>query len=428
MPARPRTRSTTSSSRLGREGLEVVRLKGGDPMVFGRGGEEAASLRAAGVPHRVVPGVTSAIAAPAAAGIPVTLRGVSAAFTVVSGHEAPEGSGGVAWEALGRLGGTIVVLMATATIGRIAERLVSGGLAPDTPVAAVTDGTLPEQVVWRGTLAQVADAGVRPPADVRDRRRRRVSAAGLGLMASGVPLGRASGSGRMHKSSVYLPEALKARLAALARRSGRSEAQLLRLAVERLVAAEPRAVRPPAPPAVTTPSSSATAPGPASSVWVSAPAIPACSRCGRCGRCGPPIGCWRPPPPWRRWVGPRRSCGTPPPTGGGAARLRDGRRRSPPGTRPSTGPPTGWWPRSTPGNGSPSSPSAIRTCTRRSPRWPSGSAPAGPRSRSAPSRGSWPSRSWRRAAGTVLVDGDERLVLIPAHEPCAASRGAGRSR
>jgi uroporphyrin-III C-methyltransferase len=149
---------------LGREGLEVVRLKGGDPMVFGRGGEEAATLRAAGVPHRIVPGVTSAIAAPAAAGIPVTLRGVSAAFTVVSGHEAPEGSGGVAWEALGRLGGTIVVLMATATIGRIAERLAAGGLAADTPVAAVTDGTLPEQVVWRGTLAQVADAGVRAPA------------------------------------------------------------------------------------------------------------------------------------------------------------------------------------------------------------------------------------------------------------------------
>ena len=145
-------------------GERVAFVTLGDPMVFGRGGEEAASLRAAGVPHRVVPGVTSAIAAPAAAGIPVTLRGVSAAFTVVSGHEAPEGSGGVAWEALGRLGGTIVVLMATATIGRIAERLSSGGLAPDTPVAAVTDGTLPEQGVWRGTLAEVADAGVRPPA------------------------------------------------------------------------------------------------------------------------------------------------------------------------------------------------------------------------------------------------------------------------
>jgi uroporphyrin-III C-methyltransferase len=150
---------------LGREGLEVVRLKGGDPMVFGRGGEEAASLRAAGVPHRIVPGVTSAIAAPAAAGIPVTLRGVSAAVTVVSGHEASDGSGGgVDWEALGALGGTIVVLMATATIGRITERLVAGGLSPATPAAAITDGTLPEQVLWRGTLGQLPTAGVRPPA------------------------------------------------------------------------------------------------------------------------------------------------------------------------------------------------------------------------------------------------------------------------
>jgi uroporphyrin-III C-methyltransferase len=151
---------------LGREGLEVVRLKGGDPMVFGRGGEEAASLDAAGVPYRIVPGVTSAIAAPASAGIPVTLRGVSTAVTITSGHESPDGSSAVNWEAIAAVGGTIVVLMATATIGRIAERLVAGGLGPDTPAAAVTNGTLPEQVVWRGTLAELAHAVIVAPAAV----------------------------------------------------------------------------------------------------------------------------------------------------------------------------------------------------------------------------------------------------------------------
>ena len=143
----------------------VVRLKGGDPFVFARGGEEAAALRDAGVAFEVVPGITSAIAVPAYAGIPVTLRHSSTSFTVITGHEDPAaGEGTVDWEAAARLGGTIVVLMGVARIGRIAERLQAGGLAPETPVAAVTWGTRPEQRTVRATLATIADAAVRSPA------------------------------------------------------------------------------------------------------------------------------------------------------------------------------------------------------------------------------------------------------------------------
>src|SRR6202008_3160717 len=99
----------------GRAGLHVVRLKGGAPFVFGRGGEEAAALAAAGVPFEVVPGVSSAIAAPAYAGVPVTHRGLSTSFTVVTGTDAPWASSETDWEAVARLGGTIIVLMGVAT-------------------------------------------------------------------------------------------------------------------------------------------------------------------------------------------------------------------------------------------------------------------------------------------------------------------------
>jgi len=149
----------------GRRHRTVVRLKGGDPFVFARGGEEAAALRDAGVPFEVVPGVTSAIAAPAYAGIPVTLRHSSTSFTVITGHEEPgAGDGTVDWEAAARLGGTIVVLMGVARIGAIARRLLDGGLAPDTPAAAVTWGTRPEQATVRATLATIAEQPVRSPA------------------------------------------------------------------------------------------------------------------------------------------------------------------------------------------------------------------------------------------------------------------------
>src|ERR671911_1046944 len=122
---------------LGRAGKRVVRLKGGDPFVFGRGGEEAEALAAAGVPFEVVPGVTSAIGAPAYAGIPVTHRGVSTHFTVVTGHEDPaKGQQDVDWDALAKSGGTLVILMGAGRVGDIADQLVAGGLSLDTPVAA----------------------------------------------------------------------------------------------------------------------------------------------------------------------------------------------------------------------------------------------------------------------------------------------------
>ncbi len=151
---------------LGSQGLEVVRLKGGDPFVFGRGGEEADALAAAGVPFEVVPGVTSAIAAPAAAGIPVTHRNVSAAFTVVTGHRERGGSTGVEWEALAKVGGTIVVLMGVAERGVIAARLMAGGLAADTPVAAVRWGTTSEQSTLRTTLGDLGEAPIESPSTI----------------------------------------------------------------------------------------------------------------------------------------------------------------------------------------------------------------------------------------------------------------------
>jgi uroporphyrinogen III methyltransferase/synthase len=151
----------------GRTARCVVRLKGGDPFVFGRGGEEAEALAAAGIPFEVVPGITSAIGAAAYAGIPVTHRGLSTHFTVVTGHEDPaKGRTDVDWAALARAGGTLVILMGAGRIGEIARRLVEGGLAPETPVAAVRNGTRPDQTTIRATLATVADAGIRAPSAI----------------------------------------------------------------------------------------------------------------------------------------------------------------------------------------------------------------------------------------------------------------------
>ncbi|CAN5703580.1 uroporphyrinogen-III C-methyltransferase [soil metagenome] len=137
----------------GAAGQQVVRLKGGDPFVFARGGEEAAAPLAAGVAFEVVPGITSALAVPAYAGIPVTLRHSSTSFTVVTGHEDPSRpDGSVDWEAVARVGGTIVVLMGVARWERIAARPEAGGRAPSTPVAAIQWGTRPEQRTVRSTL------------------------------------------------------------------------------------------------------------------------------------------------------------------------------------------------------------------------------------------------------------------------------------
>ncbi|HMJ76179.1 MAG TPA: uroporphyrinogen-III C-methyltransferase, partial [Iamia sp.] len=148
----------------GQAGQEVVRLKGGDPFVFARGGEEAAALSDAGVAYEVVPGITSAIAVPAYAGIPVTQRFSSTAFTVITGHEDPSaGEGTIDWEAAARLGGTLVVLMGVARWPRIAERLLAGGLSPDTPAAAIRWGTRPDQVTTRATLATLGDHPLESP-------------------------------------------------------------------------------------------------------------------------------------------------------------------------------------------------------------------------------------------------------------------------
>ncbi len=153
-----------------RAGLRVARLKGGDPFVFGRGGEEALACVRAGVPFQVVPGVTSAVAVPAWAGIPVTHRGITQDFSVVSAHLDPSQPGAtVDWAAIAR-GGTLVLLMAVAHLDTVAAELVKRGRDAATPVAVISDGTTADQQVLTSTLGDVAadaaDAGVRPPAVV----------------------------------------------------------------------------------------------------------------------------------------------------------------------------------------------------------------------------------------------------------------------
>lgn len=150
-------------------GKFVVRLKGGDPFVFGRGFEELLACVEAGVPVTVVPGVTSAFAAPAAAGVPVSHRGVAHEIVVVSGHAAPDDPASlIDWPALARLRGTLVLLMGVQKLAAFAEVLVEHGRPADTPVAVIQDGTLRDQRTLRSTLAKVGEeavaAGVRPPA------------------------------------------------------------------------------------------------------------------------------------------------------------------------------------------------------------------------------------------------------------------------
>jgi uroporphyrin-III C-methyltransferase len=150
-------------------GRRVVRLKGGDPFVFGRGMEELQACAAAGVPVEVVPGVTSAVSVPALAGIPVTHRGLTHEFVVVSGHLPPGHPDSlVDWAAIGRLRGTVVVLMGVETAPAIAAALVEHGRPPETPVAIVSDGSTVSQRILRTTLAglplTMSKAGIRPPA------------------------------------------------------------------------------------------------------------------------------------------------------------------------------------------------------------------------------------------------------------------------
>jgi uroporphyrinogen III methyltransferase/synthase len=149
----------------GRRHHNVVRLKGGDPFLFGRGGEEIEVLDAAGIDWEVVPGVTSAFAVPAALGIPVTHRGLASSVTVVTGRVGETGAGpGPDWEALARAGGTLIVVMGMTTRDAVADALMRGGRAPDTPVAVISRGTLPAERLVRTTLAGLAGVELEGPA------------------------------------------------------------------------------------------------------------------------------------------------------------------------------------------------------------------------------------------------------------------------
>ena len=148
---------------LGRTGSCVVRLKAGDPFVVSRGGEEAVALARAGVAVEVVPGVSAAVAAPAAAGIPVMVRQLARTLTVVAGNDDPDQ---VDWAAVARLGGTVVLLTGRAALRRIVAALRAGGMAGDTPVAAISAATRPRQRTVRGTLDQPPDPRLPPPLTV----------------------------------------------------------------------------------------------------------------------------------------------------------------------------------------------------------------------------------------------------------------------
>lgn len=153
----------------GRAGRVVVRLKGGDPFVFGRGGEEALALRAAGVTYEVVPGVTSAVAAPAYAGIPVTHRGLASSVTIATGHEDPtRPASSLDWSSLARGADTLVLLMGVEHVAEIASQLMRAGRRADEPAALVRWGTTAEQETLLATLgtiaAQSAERGLQPPA------------------------------------------------------------------------------------------------------------------------------------------------------------------------------------------------------------------------------------------------------------------------
>ncbi|MDQ4076383.1 MAG: uroporphyrinogen-III C-methyltransferase [Chloroflexota bacterium] len=151
-----------------REGLTVVRLKGGDPFVFGRGGEEAAACVAAGIPWEVVPGISSAVGVPAYAGIPVTHRGVAGSFAVVTAHRAADGEE-LDWAALARID-TLVLLMGVGTLPDVTETLIAHGRDPDTPAAIIEQGTLPDERVISGTLSTLAVraalSGISSPATI----------------------------------------------------------------------------------------------------------------------------------------------------------------------------------------------------------------------------------------------------------------------
>jgi uroporphyrinogen III methyltransferase / synthase len=168
-PALPQEKINALLVDLARQGKTVVRLKGGDPFVFGRGGEEAEALAAAGVPFEVVPGVTAGVAAPAYAGIPVTHRDVASAVAFVTGHEDPDKpESALDWEALARFPGTLVLYMGVKRLPEITTALTGGGRDPQQPAVVVARGTFADQRSVSGTLVDIAqraaEAGLEPPA------------------------------------------------------------------------------------------------------------------------------------------------------------------------------------------------------------------------------------------------------------------------
>ncbi|HTT27315.1 MAG TPA: uroporphyrinogen-III C-methyltransferase, partial [Solirubrobacteraceae bacterium] len=168
-PSMPQSEITRLLVSHGLSGAAVVRLKGGDPFVFGRGGEEAEELRAAGIDLEVVPGVTAGVAGPAYAGIPVTHRDAASAVAFVTGHEDPsKASSALDWGALASFPGTLVFYMGVRQLPAIASELIDAGRDPNEPAAVVSRGTLPDQQVVSSSLRRIAevvvDAGVRAPA------------------------------------------------------------------------------------------------------------------------------------------------------------------------------------------------------------------------------------------------------------------------
>jgi uroporphyrin-III C-methyltransferase len=155
--------------RRAKEGKRVVRLKGGDPFLFGRGGEELESVRKEGIPVELVPGVTSAVAVPGAVGIPLTHRRFASSVTILTGHEDPtKEESALNWEFLARQPGTIVILMGVKNLRRISDILISHGKDPESPVAIIERGLRKDQRVTTGNLGEIGDiaknAGVKPPA------------------------------------------------------------------------------------------------------------------------------------------------------------------------------------------------------------------------------------------------------------------------
>ncbi|OSM04873.1 uroporphyrinogen-III C-methyltransferase [Magnetofaba australis] len=173
-PSTPQDEINDLLVRLAKEGKRVVRLKGGDPFVFGRGGEEALRLVSEGVPFRVAPGITAGVAGPAYAGIPITHRGVNANVAFLTGHEDPHRTQGnsipstVDWEAVGGAFPVIVLYMAIKNFGVISQRLIAGGRSPETPVAVIRWATRANQQTLLTTLEnapkQIAQCDLRPPA------------------------------------------------------------------------------------------------------------------------------------------------------------------------------------------------------------------------------------------------------------------------